>query len=169
MRRLPGILTLVALLAAIATVVYVFVLQSPPPVETLDLEIAHDTTPAPRRSAVELPKGGVYRGLVVDAQGKPLEGASVLLVAYDAGDALAGRASAAMNDDPASFDVSRLPVIGFRTAAEGKTDAGGRFSIAAGSQSSIHVIAAYARGYMPALVLVEGPEKGTRVVLQAGG
>ena len=150
MKRLPLLLSVLALLAAVAAIAWVFT-REPPPAEEVPLPLARSDTPATGHAAIEMPKGGIHLGIVVDRDGKPVEGATVLLVAYDAGDQLTGT-SAADQADPDVFDPRLLPVVGFRTAAEGRTDAGGRFRIAADAASAVRLVAAYKMGYVPALL-----------------
>ncbi|MHC5012338.1 MAG: carboxypeptidase-like regulatory domain-containing protein, partial [Planctomycetota bacterium] len=70
---------------------------------------------------------------------------------------------------PEEADLTMLPTIGHRTAAEAKTDAAGRFRINADANSAIRIVTAYRRGYMPEMVAVRGPTEDVRVVLQAAG
>lgn len=171
MRRLPTLLALLALLAAVAAVVVLLLGRPAPPTPEIPMAIERPGAAPVVRPSEPLPRGGVYAGVVVDAAGAPVSGADVLLVAYDTGDvgARAPILAPPSGSEEPLFDPTQLAIVGFRTAAEGKTDAGGRFRIAADADSAIRVVAAWRMGYMPALVGVKAPGEGIRVVLPAAG
>lgn len=166
MRPLPATLAFLALLAA-ATAVGLFLLGGEPPgPEELPTELPRTRpvhVPVPPR--MDLPRGGIYAGIVVDEDGTPVVAAIIRLVAFDTGEEAFRR----QPEDPQSFDASQIAVIDFRTAAEGKTDAAGRFRIAADARSAIRLVLAFHKGYAPGLVAVEGPTESLRIVLSRAG
>ncbi|MHC5011830.1 MAG: hypothetical protein ACYTG6_12945, partial [Planctomycetota bacterium] len=86
MRPLSTLLAALALLVGAASLLWFLLADAPPPPQVIPEEIERDEAPGTGPSLVELPKGGVYAGVVVDDAGTPIEAATILLVAFDAGD-----------------------------------------------------------------------------------
>ncbi len=167
MKRFPLLVSILALLVALVAVVWV-VTREGPPAEEVPALAPRPESAVRDRPTLETPEGGIYQGVVVDEDGQPVEGASVLLVAFDSGDKVIPGAEN-LGADPDVFDERLLPVVGFRTAAEGMTDAGGRFRIAADSDSAIRMVAAYKMGYVPELVTAAPLGSETSVTLRPAG
>ncbi len=124
--------------------------------------------PSVERPSADLPRGGVYAGIVQDAKGVPIPGATVLLVAFETGQH-AGPGVVGTSPSAEGFDFSQVARIGHETAAEGKADAEGRFRVAADADSAIRIVAAYRQGYMPDLFAVTGPREDLVLTLEEAG
>jgi hypothetical protein len=163
------ILTVAALGALVGVVVLAWVLagRHAPEPERLPEVITRGpaSTDAPTVRGDPPPKGGVYAGTVVDAQGAPIADAKVLLVAQEGGDRLPETAAST----PEEWDPSQVAVIGPRLAGEGTTDAQGRFQLAADARSQVAYVLAHGAGYVLSGVAVNRPRNDLRIVLQAGG
>lgn len=166
MKPLHAAFAFLAILGAVAAILLVVLGQGGP--EPIEIEEALPErgalAPVPTRR-MELPKGGIFAGRVVDEEARPIPSATILLVAYDAGDADFARPPVDME----TFDPAMLPVVGFRTAARVRTDAGGRFRVAADPDSAIRIVCALHVGYVPRLVGVEGPQEGLEIALLPAG
>lgn len=170
MRRILFPLALLALASAVVAVGYLFLRPSAAPLPSLPT--IGDRTPAPAEEPsrrVELVRGGIYAGVVRDEAGAPIPGATVWLVGYETGERLGPSLGATATEDGDAVDLSQLPSIGFETAAEGKTDAAGRFRIAADAESAIRIVAAHRAGYMPELVAIGGPREDLAITLEEAG
>jgi hypothetical protein len=168
MKPLTSALAFLAILGAVATILFVVLGQAAPEPVEIEEALPARTGPAPLPTRrMELPKGGVYAGRVLDQDGRPVPGASILLVAYDTGDGPQGTRGPSV--DPADFDWSQVPVVGFRTAARTVADPGGRFRVAADPDSAIRIVFAWHVGYVPRLVGVDGPTEGLEIVLAPAG
>lgn len=147
-------------------------LQPPPAAEPLP-----SVSPGPRgpvepgpRPALEGERagtlGGTWSGVVVDEAGQPVEGASVRLVRFEAGDNVQFH----VPDDPAEFDPRLVPQLGqYEVAAGQRTDAQGRFRLSADAQHRVQMVAAWRRDLAPNVVRVGAPGSEVRVVLKRGG
>ena len=169
MNRLPLLMTLVAL-AALGVALFFWLergqVEAPdpyadiPPVE--DVRQRH-VEPLKTR----MPKGGVYGGIVVDGAGEPIEGATVMLVAFNTGeDAIGSR----KRDGPR--DLVDIPEIGgYRVGGrDGKTDQRGRFKIPADSNARITHALAYIHDHFLNVVEVHGgPNENIRIELKKAG
>lgn len=168
MKPVTSILALLAILGAVGAIL--FVMLAPAPNDTVEIEDAlparADLPPVPTRQ-MELPKGGVFAGRVVDQAGQPVASANIVLVAFDTGDAALSASAPAL--DPENIDLSLLPVVGFRTAARAMTDPGGRFRVAADPDSAIRIVVASRIGFVPRLVGVTGPTEGLEIVMAPAG
>jgi hypothetical protein len=166
MKPLPAILVALALLVALTAVGYFLFSEEGPPTPVIEDELeGRDRPPSVVQPRVERVRGGVFAGIVVDRDDRPVAGATVLLIAVDTGEEALGRQPA----DPAVFDPAMLAVIGPRLAAETTTDVAGRFRVAADGDSAIHAVCAYRMGFSPEIVPVKGPDEGVRVVLPPAG
>lgn len=119
-------------------------------VENLDVptKAAEPPRPANPDQFAGATVGGTYAGVVVDEQDRPVADADVLVVAVD------GDAKVVMETVDADNvgDRIELPVIGdYRTAARGRTDAQGRFNLAAGDARVVALVA-WRREYAPAML-----------------
>ena len=156
MARLPLIASVLAMLAACVALYFLLSAGEPP------AEPAHDPVPEDvRQPRADNPldkrpaRGGVYAGVVVDADDRPIHGARVLLVAYGAGE----QAKAAVKEQ-------EVPVVGgYRVGGEAITDEDGRFRIAADSQSYITRVLAYHSGYFVDVAEVSRPRDDLRLTL----
>ncbi len=174
MNRLVQVSSLAALVLAAAVVVWLVATQgrAPGPQE-IPTALDHPDAPAaPLPRELNVPHGGVFAGVVVDHDGKPVPDATVLLVAYDNG--TTGRPRGLPQPAPSAgdapvFDPSSVSVVGFRTAAESRTDLGGRFRVAADAASSVHLVCAYHPGFVPNLLPVDRPSEDLRVELLPAG
>ena len=168
MKPFTSALALLALLGAIAAILFVALGQGAPEPVEIQEALPERAGPAPAATRhMELPKGGVFAGRVVDEGGQGVGGATVLLVAFDTGDqSMATRRPAV---DLENFDPSQLALVGFRTAARAQTDPGGRFRVAADPDSAIRMVVAFHRGFVPRLVGVEAPTEGLEIVLSPAG
>lgn len=167
MARIQRLATVLALLAAVAALVYL--LQAEGPGTEPVSELASDDV-GPRRTATtfsDRPKqGGVYGGRVVDQDGQPIHGARVLLVAYGTGGP--NMLMAGQGADPE--DISDIPVLGgYSEGGEGITKQDGSFRIAADSQSFITRVLAYHKGHFLNVVGVDRPRDDILLVLQRAG
>lgn len=168
MERLPLIGAIVALLAAIG-VLYWFLAADglqPEPTELLAPAVEEDRPD--NRIIFDKPKmGGVYAGTVFDRDDRPLHGAKVLLIAYNAGDAyLMNRSSSAGSDD----DEAPLPMIGdYVPAGETVTDEQGHFRIAADAQARISRVMAFHPGHFLDVVGVSAPREDLVLRLPRAG
>jgi hypothetical protein len=124
--------------------------------------------PGLRASGDPSPKGGVYDGLVVDVDGRPIEGAHVLLVRYETGE---GLEMPQFKADGSDFDVRLLPRIGaFEVSGETRSKSDGRFQVAAGAaRDRVKLVVAWTDTHAPAYVFTGKPGDEVRVVLHAGG
>lgn len=164
MSRLSSLAALLAVLAAVAALVYLFTASTPgaePVTELLpDAERVGTTVGGLEARPIQ---GGVYGGVVMDQDGRPIAGARVLLVAYGAGglDVLnAGQGA----------DDGEIPVVGdYKIGGEAITDPGGKFRIAADSQSLITRVLAYHTGHFLSVVEVARPREDLLLTLQRGG
>ena len=166
MRLLLQLAGLLALVLAVVAVMVFLLSAGVEPEEELPTALPDEARERdPHLPPIELPRGGVYAGIVVDPDGNGIPGATVLLVAFDTGEEAARTQPQDMDD----FDPSLLARIGFRTAAEARTDLEGRFRVAADPDSAIRIVAAWHPGYVPALESVERPSEGLRIELQKAG
>jgi hypothetical protein len=141
--------------------------EPPPP-----LLLASSDRPAPapaselEGSRVPAPVGGIFTGIVVNESGEPISGAHVLLVKYNAGDDVIGRAQT-----EADFDPALVPTIGdFQIAGEEqRTDAAGRFRIPSGPRDRVQYVVAWKLLYAPGIARTGKPEQEVRVMLKQGG
>lgn len=168
MRRLQTLLVTAAALIAIAALGMILLGEAPPPEPVFEVaDIQPDATPAPRE--VDRPvEGGVYGGRVETLDGKPIHGARVLLVAYNAG--RPSMLSQGQGADPDPDEIAAVPRIGgYKVGGEGITDEDGRFRIAADAQSMITRVLAYHAGYFLSVTEVQKPREDIVLRLQAGG
>lgn len=139
-------------LGALATLA-VFLLRRAPPGE-----FVVDATPPPVAAPLDRSylqpdydlsnRGGTYAGRVVDDQDRPVPRADVLLVALD----LDAKVLIESLEAEGTGSVLDIPVFGeYRTAARGRTDAEGRFSLPAGDGVVVAVVA-WTRGFAPGLL-----------------
>lgn len=113
------------------------------------------------------PLGGVYAGIVVDAQGQGIAGARVLLVRYNAGMDSEFRG---FKPDGSDFDPAKIPVFGdFQVAGEQVTDADGRFRIASGAKDLVQMVVAWKERFAPGFAGTGKPGDEVRVTLTQGG
>src|SRR5262245_18840208 len=140
---------LVAAAFVVAAVAIVRWLTAPPPVPDF---IVATPVEAPREASVtgddlfkEALVGGTYAGTVVGPQDRPIRDADVFLVGVDAD----AHATVESYDADGNGQTIELPIFGeYKTAASGRTDASGRFSLAAGSARVVAIIA-HATEYAP--------------------
>jgi hypothetical protein len=166
-RRWVAATAALSVLVAVVVVAWVFAFRGAPEPEVLPSEVVRGPTTtevAPVRGEPP-PKGGVYGGTVVDAQGAPIPRAEVLLVAQDAGEIPSPAAAAS----PETWDPSQVAVVGPRLAGEGLADAQGRFQVAADAKSAVAYVLAHRGGYMVSGVRVDRPRTDLRIVLQGAG
>jgi len=167
MRRIQRLATVLAVLAAGAALVGLLLSDGPGVEPVLDplLDVERARPPEDPMTG-RLPQGGVYAGVVLDQDEKPIHGARVLLVAYATGAPDMNVAGAGA--DPES--VADIPVIGrYSEGGEGVTDEDGKFRIAADSQSTVTRVLAYHQGYFIAVVGIERPRNDIVLRMQRAG
>lgn len=152
----PRRILVVAAAVTLAVGVAVFVryltrpAEAPPYVE--DLDVASKAVEAPRPANpdqfADATVGGTYAGVVVDESDRPVADADVLVVAVDADAKVVMETVDADNVG----DRIELPVFGdYRTAARGRTDAQGRFRLAAGDARVVALVA-WNREFSPGML-----------------
>ncbi|MDJ0973574.1 MAG: carboxypeptidase-like regulatory domain-containing protein [Planctomycetota bacterium] len=171
MRILTRLIAILAVIVAIGGLVWVL-MQEGAPVEDATNDLPQLTTkPTERRDIdIELPMGGVYAGIVVDEQGAPIEGARVILVAFNAGDDALMRAGAGGREfDPG--DPSSIPTIGdyYIGGRELTTGPDGRWRIPAQSRARVTHALAYHQRYFLNVERVGRPQDDVRIVLKPAG
>ena len=103
--------------------------------------------------------GGIYAGRVLTTSDTPIEGATVLLVAYSSGETK----SRSPEEDVESINPYAISVIGNNgIAAETRSDGDGHFTLAADAGQLISHAVAYHDGYFLQVLDVRGPEDGTK-------
>lgn len=119
------------------------------PVENLDVALPPPPPSAPREKGQfdDVTGGGTFAGVVVDERDRPVRDADVLLVAIDED----AKVVLETIDADEVADKMEFPVFGeYRTAARGRTDAEGRFALAAGSARVVAIVA-WERAFAPAM------------------
>lgn len=151
-RRLIAVAATVAVAAGVGALVVL--LRRPPvePVHVEDLDARPVPVEAPRPTTTDqfadTTLGGTYAGVVVDEKDRPVPDADVVLVAVDADAKIVMETV----DADGVGDAIELPVFGdYRTAARGKTDASGRFTLAAGGARVVALVA-WERAFAPGLL-----------------
>lgn len=172
---MPSSRTLVLAGAALAVAVGVAaLLLRPTPTPPLVVD-ATMPAPVPTPAAVPLETqwgatevGGTYAGTVVDTDGKPVAQADVLLVGVDTD----AKVSVGAVDSDGSAVVTEIPAFGvYKTVARTRTDAAGRFSLAAGGARVVALVG-WQSSYSPGLLahtpkepLRPGPDHVVRLAL----
>ncbi len=169
MKRVPLLMTLIAL-GALGVALFFWLdrgqVEAPDPYADQPA-IEDKQLDRPDQIDTVMPKGGVYGGIVVDAVGEPLEGATVMLVAFNTGEDQMGPRT---RDGP--LDLVDIPVIGgYRIGGrDAKTDAKGRFTIPADSRARISHALSYHHDYFLNVVEVRGgPNKDIVIPLKKAG
>jgi hypothetical protein len=170
MRRTTFLVACIGILAALGSLGWVLLGDQEPgdDLQFGQLDRRGDTRGPDLQTALRPERGGVYTGVVVDGEGTPVAGASVLLVALDTGDAGADLEPADPTA-PAPFDPTKVAVIDYKAAGEGRTDAAGRFRVAADGAAAVGHVVAWSQGFMPRIVDVGGRTSDITIVVQAGG
>ncbi len=170
MRSLKLLLPLLALAAGAAALLF-FLRAGEEPEALLPLDPVKRARPAGTdgslapRPAEQL--GGTFAGEVVDEQGRPIAGATVLLIRYEGGLDLA---LPQFKADGSDFDPALVPRIGDHEVADrATTDAQGRFTTRAGVRHVVRMAVAWHKLYAPNAVATGRPEDPLRIVLKAGG
>lgn len=160
----PTALVLIALVAAGGALLYALVLRAPQPEPILQPLADVDRPPPEAPGPPPPPLGGVYSGRVLDLEGRPIHGARVLLVGYNAGEFA----------EPAAVVEGEPPppaVVGdYFDAGETVTDADGAFRIAADARSRIaHVLAWHKRYFVDGVETRGRPREGLELRLAPAG
>lgn len=169
MRRFMPLLIAVAGLAALLAVGIALFGGDPTPEPVFDVA---DIEAGPQRNqdqgADEYIEGGVYGGRVETLDGRPIPGARVLLIAYNAG--THSMLTQGADADPDPDVIGDVPVIGnYTVGGEGIAEADGTFRIAADAQSLVTRVLAYHEGYFLSVTEVRRPREDIVLRLQAGG
>lgn len=169
--RLPvWALPVLALLAGGASL-FVFLRADPAQAPLVRLDpVVRAASPADAGLEARRPEqqlGGTYAGEVVDGQGRPIEGATVLLIRFEGGLDLT---LPQFRADGSDFDPRLVPQLGRHEVADRtKTDAQGRFRTTAGARHIVQMALAFHKLYAPNAVAVGKPEQPLRITLQSGG
>ena len=169
MRRFTPILIALAGIVGVVALTIALLGGSQPPEPVFEVS---DIDTGPRKqtdqAADDYIEGGVYGGRVETLDGRPIPGARVLLIAYNAGSHSMMTQGAGADPDPDV--IGDVPVIGnYTIGGEGVTEADGTFRIAADGQSLIRRVLAYHEGYFLAVTEVTRPREDVLLRLQAGG
>lgn len=172
MPKLTRVITVLAISVALGSIVFIL-LQEDGPREDATPDLSDVEMQRTERSGmtVEVAQGGVYGGIVVDESGKPIRGATVLLVAYNAGDMdlLNMTQGQAREFDPG--DPSSVPTIGDYSIGgrEAVTEVDGRWKIPAHSMARISHVIAYHQRYFVNAVRVDRPRNDVSITLKPAG
>jgi hypothetical protein len=166
-RRLLLAAAAVVFLAGVAVLVKHLMAPAPtaPYVEMLDAPAPPSERKAERPRYEPTQSGGTFAGVVLGAGDVPVRDADVLLVGLDTG------AKTVIETTSPSGETTTLDLPRFgehRTIARQKTGPDGRFSLAAGSERALAIVA-YERAYSPAMIAhtIEDPlEPGTDYVMR---
>ncbi len=146
--------TLCALALGLGAVAWLLTQEPPRPVE---MPVTPDAVPRPvEKPPVTIPgtlptpvTGGVVTGRVI-GEGRPIAGATVLLVRYNAGDPLAIRRYREQLERDGVPDPTLIPTVGdFHVAGERRTDEQGAFAIAGGGDAYLSHVVAWHPGWFP--------------------
>ena len=162
MSALTRLAVLLAALAGVGVIVWLFVLRDTPTVPEIPMAKPPSATVVRDQPEVlpgRLPtpqQGGVVAGRVL-GEGAPLAGARVLLVRYNAGDPAAIRRYREQLERDGIPDPTMIPTIGEHLlAGETHTDPDGNFALAAGGDAYISHIVAFTQGWFPEVVDLRG-------------
>lgn len=151
-RRIIAILVALSLVLGVGVLVRYLTAPADTPVYVENLDVTTKPVEAPRPSNpdqfADATVGGTYAGVVVDDHDRPVADADVLVVAVDSDAKVVMETVDADNVG----DRIELPVFGdYRTAARGKTDAQGRFQLAAGDARVVALVA-WNREFAPGMI-----------------
>ncbi len=169
MRRLQKLAISLAALAVLVALGVLFFGEAPLPEPVFPLaDIEDEAATGDDRGADGRHEGGVYGGIVRTAEGNPLHGARVLLVAYAGGSPRMLTQGAGADPDPDV--IADVPIVGrYKIGGEAITDSEGRFRIAADAQSLITRVLAYHKGYFLSVVEVTKPREDLVLTLKLAG
>lgn len=170
MPRMSRLAAVLAVLAVLGGAIWFLLREGPPRADLQDdlpdIELARSKQK--RDLSVEIPQGGVYAGVVVDPEGRPISGATVMLVAFNAGDDFKKRSPDEVFDPG---DPSAIPTVGdyYIGGREATTGDDGRWRIPADSRARVTHALAYHRRYFLNVEKVGLPSQEVVIVLKQGG